>query len=188
MIMRNQLLKEYIGLVVYNMLNEQSTVSTSTTTGTASTTSTTATTGATGTTSTTASTRTGTTGTEKDSDTEADSALSSIEDKVDANNKKIDGINANLSASRADATKMSTRTREMQAANKNIEKNMRDAADSTERLRDAGNVEQQKDAYNKTSSALKGVADNVGTIVSAQANVADILNRQGNRVPTESSS
>ena len=188
MVMKNKLLKEYIERVIFNMLNEQSTVSTSSTTGTGSTTSTSSTTGATGTTSTTASTRTGTTGTETDNETEADTTLGAIEDKVNSNSEKINSINTNLTASRADATKMSTRTREMQAANKNIEKNMRDAANSTERLRDAGNENEKKDAQNKTSSALRGVADSVGTVVNAQANVADILNRQGARIPTESSS
>lgn len=181
MVMNKRLLKEYITLVVDNLITEITTTSTSATTGTSSTTSTISSTGTQGTTATAATTRTGTT----EADREADTNLSNIEDKVDANAEKINSINANLTASRGDATKMSTKTREIQGANRNIEKNVKDAADNTERLRDARDREQQTDAYSKTATALRGVADNVGTIAAAQANVADILNRQGSRAPTE---
>lgn len=181
--MSKRLLKEYIKLVIDNLLLEITTTSTSATTGTTSTTSTTSTTGTQGTTATSATTRTGTTEGGRGDETEP--ALSSIEDKVESNTDKINNINTNLTASRGDATKISARTREIQGANRNIEKNVKDAADNTERLRDARDRDQQADAYTKTATALRGVADNVGTIAAAQANVADILNRQGSRAPTE---
>jgi hypothetical protein len=165
MVMNRQLLKEYIQLVVEKMILEQGTSSTASTGTTSGTVSSSSTTGATGATSTASTTATGT----------------SIEDKVEANSDKIDGINKNLTASRADATRMSLRTREMQTANQNVQRNIGDASKATEDLRDAGNREQQTNAYNKTATALRNVADSVGDIAAAQANVADTLNKQGSR-------
>jgi septal ring factor EnvC (AmiA/AmiB activator) len=183
--MSKLLLKEYIRLIVEKTLWEQGTSATVSTGATSGTVSSSSTTGARGSTSTASTTATGTrrAGEEAASDREdeADTALSSIEDKVEANSDKIDGINKNLTASRADATRMSLRTREMQTANQNVQRNIGDASKATEDLRDAGNREEQRAAYNKTATALKNVADNVGSIATAQGNVADTLNKQGSR-------
>ena len=181
--MSKLLLKEYIRLIVEKTLWEQgtsATVSTGTTRGTVSSVTTT---GARGSTSTASTTATGTrrAGPEDTSEREADTALASIEDKVEANSDKIDGINKNLTAGRGDATRMSLRTREMQTANQNVQKNIGDASKATEDLRDAGNREEQRAAYNKTATALRNVADSVGDVAAAQANVADTLNKQGSR-------
>jgi septal ring factor EnvC (AmiA/AmiB activator) len=180
--MSKLLLKEYISLIIEKVILEAGTTATVSTAGTTGTVSSVSTTGTTGTTAATSTTGTGTRNAEaSDREDEADTALSNIEDKVEANSDEIDGINRNLTAGRADATRMSLKTREMQTANQNVQRNIGDASKATEDLRDAGNREDQRAAYNKTATALRNVADSVGDIAAAQANVADTLNKQGSR-------
>jgi hypothetical protein len=178
MVMNKSLLKEYVSIVVRNYLKEIEAVSTVSTVSTRGATTTSSTTGGRQTTATSSTARTGT-GSRSERESEADSALENIEQKVSDNAEKISNVEKGINTMKGDATRMSIRTRDVQKANADIQTNVNQAATSTERLRDADTDSDRNAAYTDTSRALKGVATAAGTAAAAQGNIADILTKQG---------
>lgn len=161
------LLKEYIREVIKAYLFEEVSI-TSVSTTTAG--STTGSTSSRGTTSTTGASSTSTTGTRRSED----DPIEDVENRIANNEKEISNI-------KKDSTNLSNRTREIQASNNNMQSNIRQAADSTEKLRDARDADEVRNAYTNTAQALRAVATDVGNIAQQQAGVSDIYNKQGSR-------
>lgn len=161
------LLKAYIHEIVKAYLFEEVSISSVSTrastaaTGTGSTS---------GTRSTSSTQSTSTTGSRRGED----DTIADVENRIADNEKAISNI-------KKDSTNLSNRTKEIESAGNNMQSNIRQAADSTEKLRDAQNADDVRNAYTNTAQALRSVATDVGNIAQQQAGIADIYNKQGSQ-------
>ena len=163
MVMRNQLLKEYIGLLIENILLEAGTIGTSVTIGSRSTGTTSSTLG---TTSTTTTEKTKSSGADKTSDSDTEDSIANIEDMVKSNTEEIE---KNKSAINSAAKNMTNYTNNMISATNKTATGLGNAATATKDLnRPENSKEDIRNAIDRQgkafSDASAGTKQNAGEL------------------------